>query len=80
VPIKAEKRALKQERQDLIRRQHQLESRGGDEAEAAKLDAEARSLEGRRERHDEEREPVSREMTTELTNLAREAIRRGKVL
>jgi len=80
LPIKAEKRALKQERQDLIRRQHQLEARGGDEAEAANLDAEERSLEERQEKNDEERERVSREMKAELTDLAREAIRSGKAL
>jgi len=80
VPVKAEKRALKQERRDLMRRQHQLEAGGGDEAEAAKLDAEERSLEGRREKHDAERERVSREMKAELTDLAREAIRTGKAL
>lgn len=80
VPIKAEKRALKQERRDLMRRQHQREAGGGDEAEAAKLDAEERSLEERREKHDAERERVSREMTAELADLAREAIRTGKAL
>ena len=80
VPIKAEKRALKQERQDLMRRQHQLETRGADEAEEAKLDAEERSFEERREKHDAERERVSREMRAELTDLAREAIRTGKAL
>lgn len=80
VPIKAEKRALKQERRDLMRRQHQLTAGGGDEAEAAKLDAEERSLEERREKHDAERERVSREMKAELTDLAREAIRTGKAL
>lgn len=80
VPIKAEKRALKQERQDLIRRQHQLEARGGDDAEAAKLDAEERTLERRQEKHDEERERVWQEMKAELTGLTREAIRTGKAL
>jgi len=80
VPIKAEKRALKQERQDLMRRRRQLEARGGDEAEAANLDAEERSLEGRQEKNDAERQRVSREMKAELTDLAREAIRTGKAL
>jgi hypothetical protein len=80
VPIKAEKRALKQERRDLMRRQHHLEAGGGNEAEAAKLDAEERSLEVRREKHVAERERVSREMKAELTDLAREAIRTGKAL
>lgn len=78
VPVKAEKRALKHERQDLMRRQRQLQARGGNEAEAANLDAEERSLEERRDKHDAERERVSREMQAELTDLAREAIRRGK--
>jgi len=80
VPIKAEKRALKLERQDLMRRQHQLAAGGRDEAEAAKLDAEERSLEERQEKHDTERERVSREMKAELTDLAREAIRMGRAL
>jgi hypothetical protein len=80
VPIKAEKRALKQERRDLMRRQHQLEAGGRDEADAVKLDAEERSLEKRREKHDAVRERVSLEMKAELTDLAREAIRRGKTL
>lgn len=80
LPIKAEKRALKQERQDLIRRQRRLHAGGGNAEEAARLDAEERSLEGRWEKHDEERERVSREMTAELTELTREAIRTGKAL
>ena len=79
-PMKAEKRTLKRERQDLKRQQRQLQARGGDEAEAAKLDAEERSLEERQEKHDAERERVSREMEVELTELAREAIRAGKAL
>ena len=78
VPIKAEKRALKQERHDLMRQQSQLRARGGDEAEAARLDAEERSLEERQEKHDAERERVTREMKAELTALAREAIRAGR--
>ena len=78
IPIKAEKRALKQERQNLIRRQHQLEARGGDKTEAAALDVEERSLEERQERHDTERERVSREMSAALNDLAREAIRTGR--
>jgi hypothetical protein len=80
MPIKAEKRALKQERQDLLRRQHQLEARGGNETEAAELDAEERSLEEQQGRHDAERERVSREMSAALNDLAREAIRTRKAL
>jgi len=78
IPVKAEKRALKQERQNLIRRQHQQEARGGDGTEAAELDAEERSLEARQEQHDAERERVSREMSEALDDLAREAIRAGR--
>ena len=80
VPIKAEKRALKHDRQDLMRRQRQLQASGGNDADAAKLDAEERSIEERREKHDAERERVSREMKAELNDLAHEAIRTGKAL
>jgi len=80
VPVKAEKRALKQERQALIRRQRALETGGGSEAEIAKTSAEKRTLEERQAKHDTERERVSREMDAELSDLAREAIRRGKTL
>jgi len=77
-PMKNEKRALKQEAQDLRNRQHQLDAHGGDDAAQAELDAEERALEARREKHDGEREHVSDQMTADLTDLAREAIRAGK--
>jgi hypothetical protein len=63
-----------------MRRQRQLQTSGGNDADAAKLDAEDRSIEERREKHDAERERVSREMQAELNDLAHEAIRTGKAL